>query len=109
MTTQAARIQLELDTEGWKVETVESPTSKQYWWMWELWSLKKDNQYLYLSFLVDPQCEKSKSNVWAVSANKTEPRERREAESGVILTLGQGWENRLVEFITDIRNRYEAN
>ncbi|MFK7783617.1 MAG: hypothetical protein AB8B56_00805 [Crocinitomicaceae bacterium] len=106
MNTQTRILRLELETEGWKVQEISSPISKQYWWVWESWILTKDGEQLFLSFLIDPQSEKRESNVWAVSANKQEPIERLEAEAGPILTLGRGWKNRLKEFISAIRNSY---
>ena len=103
MNTQAKGIRFALEAEGWNMKEIESPTSKHYWWVWEFWTFQKEDEHLVLSFLIDPQSEKAKSNVWAVSATKTEPDGRLEAESGPLLTLNKGWENRLEVFLEEIR------
>ena len=102
MNRQASRIRIELEAEGWELVGIESPTSEHYWWVWQFWSFIKDDDRLFLSFLIDPQSEKTESNVWAVAGTREEPDERLEAESGVLLTLGKGWETRLSEFISQL-------
>lgn len=102
MNTQAEGIRSALEDEGWKLKETESPSSKQYWWVWEIWTFKKDDELLFLSFLIDPQLEKAQSSIWAVAANKKEPTETLEAESGPMLTINKGWKNRLPDFIEEI-------
>ena len=102
MDTQAKDILNLLETQGWQLTEKENPLSKSYWWVWEFWTLKKNDVSFTLTFLIDPQEQKKKETVWAVTATSKEPLDRHEAERGLFLGLGRHWENKLPEFISAI-------
>jgi hypothetical protein len=55
----------------------------------------------YVTFLVDPQFEGSRTKgeaVWAVMASPAKPMSRLQVEGEFTLSLGQGWKDRLPAF-----------
>ena len=102
MDSQATKILAILEKSGWELKNKENPESKSYWWVWEFWTLKRDDKNIVLTFLIDPQREKKKENVWAVAVGKKEPSNRLEAESENLLVLGRNWKDNLLDFIANI-------
>lgn len=103
MTTQAKTILNALEEKSWTLVSSENPKSEGYWWVWEFWTLQKNEVEIVLSFLIDPMESKKKQEaVWAVAMTKEEPEERLEAEKGVLFVLGRNWENGLLSFVAHV-------
>jgi hypothetical protein len=102
MTAQAYIILENMQSRGWNRINKENPVSFPYWWVWEIWTMRKNDMLVYLSFLIDPQCEKKIEHVWAVSAGKRQPVNR--ADWDICLSLGRKWENDLPEFLNEIES-----
>lgn len=101
MSTKRAIIFNRLADYGWNVVAEEQNLE---WWADEIWSLESVWSPVgcptYITFLVDPTAESNRRQreaVWAVCASITKPNDRLSAEQGFILSLKQGWEQRLPE------------
>jgi hypothetical protein len=58
MNTQAKVLLNTLEAKGWFIDSIENPKSSSYWWVWEFWTIKENQNKVVLSFLIDPQSEK---------------------------------------------------
>ncbi len=97
---------------GWRIASEEENLE---WWADEIWLLESVwspvGCQAYVTFLVDPQFDgvrKKGEEVWAVMASPSKPINRINNEDESTLSLGQGWQKRLTEFIdylTALRQR----
>ena len=97
---------------GWRIAGEEENLE---WWADEIWHLESEwspvGSRAYVTFLVDPQFDgvrKKGEEVWAVMASPVKPIDRLNTEDEFTLSLGQGWQKRLPEFIdhlTALRQR----
>jgi hypothetical protein len=105
---QAQRQELfnQVHEQGWRIVDQEQQPD---WWADELWQLESlwspVGSLACVTFLVDPMSDASRlkgEHVWAVSGSRTKPASRREAEAEFTLSLGQGWKERLPEFLNHL-------
>jgi|SRR5450432_2099365 len=88
-----------LHEQGWRVSRTEEDLE---WWADEMWLLESSwapvGSRAYVTFLVDPQFEgdrKKGEAVWAVMASPFRPVSSLRGEREFMVSLGQGWEERL--------------
>lgn len=106
MLTQRNELIRVLSENGWQV--VETLDADLDWWADEILIIESvwapQGLHGYLTFLVDPNWNnhrKKGEHVWSVALS-TEFPDSRSANSGPQLWLGQGWKQRLPEFIPQV-------
>ena len=102
MQAQKTELLTQLPEHGWRVANAEENLE---WWADEMWLLESEwspvGRQVYVTFLVDPQFEGSRTKgeaVWAVMASPAKPMSRLQVEGEFTLSLGQGWKDRLPAF-----------
>lgn len=92
MDFQKSKIIDELFALGWTETSVERPQSISYWWLWEIIEFtNNENQNLYISFLIDFQLSKKKSNVNAVGFSNIDPKNYSDAIEIDLFYFGSNW------------------
>lgn len=120
MNAQRAEIENQLGKHGWHIVVLESHALE--WWADEIWRLESAwspvGAQAYVTFLVDPQSSTFTRNrkkgqyVWAVQASPDIPVDRLIVTGEFTLSLGQGWKERLPEFLEHLdalRNRVSVS
>jgi len=73
--------------------------SKQYWFLSELWELRKFNKKQYLNFLKDPDFAAFPDRIWAISITNKKPSSRIEAENGTLFPIDKNLITNLKVFL----------
>jgi hypothetical protein len=116
MNAQRAELESQLGRHGWNIVLMEGDTFE--WWADEIWRLESTwspvGARAYVAFLVDPysttftRSRKKGQYVWAVKASPVIPVGHLTEAGEFTLSLGQGWKERLPEFLEHLetlRNR----
>ena len=108
MTQRNALVRM-LAENGWRFIAREE--SDLDWWADEILVIESDwapnGLRGYLTFLVDPMHDglrEKEEFVWAVSASAERPVDHAAAKTGILLSLGRRWKQRLPEFVRQVNS-----
>ncbi len=107
MLTQRNAIVAAMKERGWHLAEVDDSASE--WWWDERLAFESRwtpvGAKVFLTFLVDPQCDGPRTKgeaVWAVVASAEPPEQRPTGRDGIWLTVGVGWQDRLADFVQQL-------
>jgi hypothetical protein len=114
--TQRDQLIDRLGSHGWRATKLDEQLD---WWADEMWQLESNwsprDARAYLTFLVDPMTgleRKPHEDVWAAAATPHKPIKQQDVRTGLTLSLGHGWNDRvqeLIEYLNKLRQVEERN